>query len=111
MKALIVIAILALAGYLAYTYLYIPLSDEESLVRSMEKRFDEASRAFLNAERRMGATGLDTTDDVEQAMRKIRRLETEVKNLKPTFKEEKSKQRADELEKKIKEFKRRAGML
>jgi hypothetical protein len=111
MKALIVIAILALAGYLAYTYLYVPLSDEENMVRSMEKRFDEASRAFLNAERRMGATGIDTTDDVEQAMRVVRRLETELKNLKPTFKEEGSIQRAEELEKKIREFKRRSGML
>ena len=100
-----------LAGYLAYTYLYIPMSDEERLIHSMEKRFDEATWAFLDAERRMGATGMDFTNDVEEASKKIRRVENELKNLKPTFKDEKIKVRANTLEKKIHEFKRRAGIL
>ncbi len=111
MKALIVILILAAAGYLAYTYLYVPLTDEEKLVHNLEKRFDEASRSLLGAERAAGATGLDTTDDAELAIRRVRRIENELKNLKPTLKDESSKQKADELLAKIQNFKQKVGLL
>jgi len=51
MKTLITLLILVAAGYLAYTYLYVPMTDEERLVHDLEKRFDEASRSLLGAER------------------------------------------------------------
>lgn len=111
MKALIVILILAAGGYLAYTYLYVPMTDEEKIVQNLEKRFDEASRSLLGAERMAGSTGLDTTSDAELAIRRVRRLENELKNLKPTLKDENSKLRAEELEKKIRNFKKQVGIL
>jgi len=111
MKALIVILILAGAGYLAYTYLYVPMTDEEKIVNDLEKRFDEASRSLLGAERMAGSTGLDTTSDAELAIRRVRRLENELKNLKPTLKDENIKLKAEELEKKIRNFKKQVGIL
>ena len=111
MKGLVVILILAAAGYLAYTYLYVPLSDEEQLVQGMQKRFDEASRTLLNAERAAGSTGLDTTSDVDLAIRSVRRIENELKNLKPTLTDENSIQKAEELQAKIRNFKERVGIL
>ncbi len=111
MKGLVIILILAAAGYLAYTYLYVPLSDEDKLLQSMEKRFDEASRSLLSSGRMAGATGLDTTSDADLAIRRVRRIENELKNLTPTLTEETSKQRADELLGKIREFKQKVGLL
>ncbi|MFA9453379.1 MAG: hypothetical protein ACERK6_05620 [Candidatus Aminicenantaceae bacterium] len=111
MKALIVILILAAAGYLAYTYLYVPMTDEEKIIHDLEKRFDEASRSLLGAERMAGSTGMDTTSDAELAIRRVQRLENELKNLKPTLKDESSKLKAAELEKKIQNFKQQVGIL
>ena len=111
MKALIVILILAAAGYLAYTYLYVPMTDEEKIVHNLEKRFDEASRSLLGAERMAGSTGLDTTSDAELAIRRVRRLENELKNLKPTLKDENNKLKSEELEKIIRNFKKQVGIL
>jgi hypothetical protein len=111
MRALIAILILAAGGYLAYTYLYVPMTDEEKIVHNLEKRFDDASRSLLGAERMAGSTGLDTTSDADQAIRKVRRIENELKNLKPTFKDESSLAKAAELEKKIRDFKQKVGLL
>ena len=111
MKGLVIILILAAAGYLAYTYLYVPLSDEEQLIQNMQKRFDEASRSLLNAERSAGSTGLDTTSDADLAIRRVQRIENELKNLKPTLTDENSKRRAEELQARIREFKTKVGLL
>ena len=111
MKGLIAILILAAAGYFAYTYLYVPMTDEEKIVHDLEKRFDEASRSLLGAERAAGATGLDTTSDADQAIRRVRRIENELKNLKPTLKDEIILGKVAELEKKILNFKQQVGIL
>jgi hypothetical protein len=52
MKALITILFLVAVGYLAYTYLYVPMTDEEKLIHNLEKRFDEA--AILNFKQKVG---------------------------------------------------------
>ncbi len=111
MKALITILFLVAVGYLAYTYLYVPMTDEEKLIHNLEKRFDEASRSLFGAERAAGATGLDTTDDAELAIRRVRRIENELRSLKLTLKDESSKQKAKELEAKILNFKQKVGLL
>ena len=111
MKALMTLLILVAAGYLAYTYLYVPMTDEERLVHDLEKRFDEASRSLLGAERSAGFTGMDTTDDAELAIRRVRRIENELKNLKPTLKDESSKLKAEELMAKVRNFKQKVGLI
>jgi hypothetical protein len=111
MRKFIAILILAAAGYLAYTYLYVPMTDEERVLNNLEKRFDQASRALLGAERTMGSTGLDTTSDAELAIRRVRQVYNELKNLKPTLKEENSKRKAEELEAKIRDFNRKVGLI
>ncbi len=111
MKGLIAILILVAAGYFAYTYLYVPMTDEEKIINDLEKRFDEASRSLLGAERMAGSTGLDSTADADQAIRRVRRIENELKNLKPTFQDESSLGKVAELEKKILNFKQQVGIL
>ncbi len=111
MKGFITLLILVAAGYLAYTYLYVPMTDEEKLVHNLEKRFDEASRSLLGAERSAGMTGMDMTDEAELAIRRVRRIENELKNLKPTLEDVSSKQNAEELMAKIRNFKQKVGLL
>ena len=111
MRALIALLILAAAGYLAYTYLYVPMTDEERLIQNLEKRFDEASRSLLSAERSAGITGMDTTSDAELAIRHVERIENELKNLKPSLKEASSQQKAEMLQAKIRNFKQKVGLL
>ena len=111
MRALIVLLILAAAGYLAYTHLYVPMTDEEKIISDLEKRFDESSRALLNAERMAGSTGLDTTSDADLAVRRVKRVENELLNVKTTLKEENSLRRVEELEARIREFYRKVGLV
>lgn len=110
MRAFVAILILAVAGYLAYTYLYQPLTDEAKNLKSLEDQFDEASRALLNAERMAGSTGLDTTSDAEMAVRKVKRVENELRALRSTLSEPEVIEKAEQLEKKIKNFYRKIGL-
>lgn len=110
MRAILAILIVAAVAYVGYTYLYVPMSDEEAQVDILIKRFDKASRQLLDAERRMGSTGLDTTEDADSALRKVRRIDGELKSLKVTLTEEGSKAKAKELEDKIRKFYRSVGL-
>jgi hypothetical protein len=110
MRAIIAILIVAAVAYTGYTYLYVPLSDEEAMVDALIKKFDRAAGDLLKAERRMGVTGLDTTDDADSAVRKVQKIDGELKNLKSTLKEEGSKKKAKELEGKIKKFYQQVGL-
>jgi len=110
MRALLAILVVAAVAYAGYTYLYVPMSDEEAMVEALNKKFDRASTDMLKAERIMGSTGMDTTDDVDSAIQKVKRIDGALKNLKATLKEEGSKKKAQELEGKIRSFYRRVGL-
>ena len=58
----------------------------------------------------MGSTGLDTTSDADLAIRRVQRIENELKNLKPTLKDENSIRKAEELQTKIRGFKEKVGL-
>jgi hypothetical protein len=107
MRAVIVILILAVIGFLAYTYLLSPRSEEEKMVRALEDEFDTAVGNFLRAGRTMAGTGLDTTSDVDDAVRAIKKVERELKDLKNQLKEESAQNKAEKLEAKIAEFVRK----
>lgn len=110
MRAVIAILILVVAGYLAYTYLYQPMTDEAKNLKKLEDQFDEASRALLNAERMAGTTGLDTTADAEMAVRRVKRVENELRSVKSRLIEPADIDKAEQLEQKIKNFYRRIGL-
>lgn len=104
MKVLIWIIILVVIGYFAYNQFNQPLSDQEQAVKDLEGRFNTASRAFVGAVRMAGETGLDTTSDAEMAINKIKKIRTELSQLKPTLSEEGAIDRSDKLETRITEF-------
>ena len=104
MKALVLIIILAVIGYFAYTQFFKPLSEEEQLVKGLDKQFNLATRQFVGAGRISGGTGLDTTSDAEIAVNKIKKVRKELESIKDTLTEEKAIARAEKLDAKIKNF-------
>jgi LPS O-antigen subunit length determinant protein (WzzB/FepE family) len=104
MRAVIIIIILAAIAFLAYTFILSPQSEEEKMVRALEDEFDTAVGNFLRAGRTMAGTGLDTTSNVDDAVRAIKKLERELKDLKNQLTEESAQKKAEKLEEKIKEF-------
>lgn len=103
-RFVIVILILAVAGYLAYTYISRPLSEEEQAVRDLEKRYDTASRAFAGSSRMSGMTGVDMSSGAEDAVKAVKRVRAELAELRPGLSEEKAVARAEALQVKIVEF-------
>ena len=110
MKALIIILILAVVGYFAYTNLYTPLSDEEKAVKNLKAEFDNAVGEISRAERMAGTTGIAVTFDVNDSVNKIKQVEKDLKKIKSSLKEEASIQKATELAGRIKEFYKKSGL-
>jgi hypothetical protein len=106
MRAIIVILLVIVLGFLAYTYLT-SLSEEEKEVKALEKEFDQAVGDFLRAIRTMSGTGMDTTSDVDDAVVKIKKVKKELKSLQTRLQEDSAKERAAKLEEKIREFERK----
>lgn len=103
MKALIVVLILGIIGFIVYTQLSTPLSEEEKEVKQLEDKFNSASRQFLDAAR-MAGTGLDTTSDANNALNRVRKVKNELTSLKGRLEEEAAIKRAEKLEAKISAF-------
>jgi len=55
----------------------------------------------------LGEIGLDTTEDAQSAITKVKETASELESLKSHLNEEAAKQRADKLETKIREFLRK----
>jgi len=106
MKKIIVILLVAVVGFLAFTY-FTSLSEEEKMVKALEKEFDQALSSFLRAQRTIAATGLDTTSDIDDAIVKIKKVKKELSTLKGSLQEDSAKERAEKLEQRIKEFERK----
>ena len=106
MRAIIVILLVVIIGFLAYTYLT-SLSEEEQKVKALEREFDQAVGDFLRAIRTMSGTGMDTTSDVDDAVVKIKKVKKELNALKSGLQESSAQERAEKLEAKIKEFERK----
>ena len=103
MKALIWVLILGIIGFIVYTQLFTPLSEEEKEVKQLEDKFSSASRQFLDAAR-IGGTGLDTTSDANDAIMRVQKVRNELKRLKERLEEEAAIERAEKLEVRVKEF-------
>ena len=106
MRAVIIILILAIIGFLVYS-VFFSLTEEEKMVKALENEFDDAVGNFLRAGRTMAGTGLDTTSDVDDAVRKIKKTDKELQELMPKLTEESAKKKAEKLKEKIREFSRK----
>ena len=106
MRAIIAILLVVVLGFLAYTY-FLSHSDEEKTVRALEKEFDLAVSDFLRAGRTMAGTGLDTTSDIDDAVRKIKKVKKELLVLKESLEEDSALTKAEKLAARIEDFERK----
>ncbi len=106
MKKVLMLAVVLAGGIFGYTYfLNAPVAgaDERDLA-NLEAQFAYANQSMMQATRSTGASGLDTTADIEAAIAKVRRVESQLREVKPRLASDASRQRADRLEEKIEAF-------
>ncbi len=106
MRAIIAILLVIVVVFLVYTYLT-SQSEEEKMVKALEKEFDQAVGDFFRAGRTMAGTGLDTTSDVDDAVNKIKKVKKELDALAGRLEEESARKKAGALKTKIEEFERK----
>ena len=111
MRGLLVIAVLAVAGYLVYSTFFMPLSEEEQMVKNLEIRFQKATSAIVGSSRLSSGTGIDMMSGVENAVETIKEVKKKLAALKPDLTEEDATARARELEAEIKEFMQKNDIL
>ena len=118
-KNILIFIVLIVAGLFTYNYLntgkitLIPsfsLSEEERKLKMLEKELQEAERAFAQAGRSAGLSGLDTTADAEAARHVVKRVENSARELKRKITSEDVRFKIEELEKKINELKNEMGI-
>lgn len=107
MKKLLWILAFAIIGYFLYTQFVTTLSEEAKEVKQLEKRFNTASGNYIRAVRTTGEIATVAVPAAEDAIRDIKKVKTELDDLKKRLKEGDAVERADRLEAKIKEFYRK----
>jgi hypothetical protein len=96
--------VIVVVGYIAYSTLYRPASDEERQVKAFEDRFELARNRFLGTERQMANPGEADIADPEAAVRRLKKVKADFDAFYATLKDEKAVARADRLAEKIEEF-------
>lgn len=104
MRKLVWLLILAVAGFLVYTYYFKSATEEEQQVRALEKEFNRAVDRYITAMREVAEPGVVVIADPEFAANKVKEVRDKVTELIKTLKEQKSIQRARELETRIRDF-------
>lgn len=105
MKKILVLIIIAAAGYFAYQKFVVGEQSEElGQVRALAGDFAAIKQQLAQAERSAGATGMDTTSEANSAMGAAEALLKKLLELKESLAEEKALQEAEELERQIRAF-------
>ena len=104
MRAIVIILILLIIGFLVYTQFIAAVTEEQKQVKELQVEFSMAQRDFARAMRWAGEVGMDTTEDLAFAIRKAKDIRKKLRDLKADLTEELAIQRAEALKTKIDEF-------
>lgn len=106
MRKLLGLCFVFALGIFGYThFLQVPpASADERALDDLEHRFEAASQSMAMASRSAGATGIDTTSDIEAARAAVRRVDSELQALKGRLQTSAALQRADRLQEKVRAF-------
>jgi hypothetical protein len=106
MKRVIALSLIIGCGIFGYTaFLNTPIAGaEERDIRNLEAQFAAANQSFMNASRPGEPQGIDTAAAINAAHAKMRRVQSQLQDVKPRLKSEDSLQRAQRLEEKIRAF-------
>ena len=103
-KTLVVLLLIAGAGYLVYQQIGRTPSEEEMLVTHLRERYAVVVNKFTSASGRSGSLGMDTTYDSETVVVEIQKLRAELAELRQKLIEERAVRKADQLSEKIEAF-------
>ena len=115
MGRIVVLIIIAVAGFVAYNYFTTgeisltsspTLSEEEQEVKSLADSFNEAQREVRQAERTGAVSGVGNLGAVEDAINEIDRIQNDLAALKSSLESESAIEQAERLEGEIEAFKR-----
>ena len=106
MKKMLLLLVAVAAGVIGYTHFLNarPASPDEQALASLESRFDKATPQMAMANSSAGATGMDTTADVEAARLSVNRIASELDTLKARLTSSAARERADRLQEKVRAF-------
>ena len=105
MKKLLILLLVLAAGYFAYQKFVVgSLSDEQKQVQALADEFSAAKQRLVQAERSAGATGMDTTGDVDGVQNAVGTLLERLKTLKDGLTGEKAMEMADKLAAEMRAF-------
>jgi predicted Zn-dependent peptidase len=103
-KTLVVVLLIAGAGYFVYQQVSRTPSEEEMLVTHLSERYAVVVNKFTSASGRSGSLGMDTTYDSETVVVQIQKLRAELAELQQKLTEERAIRKADQLSEKIEAF-------
>jgi hypothetical protein len=104
MKAILIILLLLVVGFLVYTQFIAAVTEEQKQVKELQVEFSMAQRDFARAMRWAADVGMDTTEDLAFAIRKAKDVRSKLRDLISDLTEELAIQRAEALKTKIDEF-------
>jgi len=113
-KNIVTIAVVVVVALVAFNYFQtgefklLPgssMSEEEQQLNRLKGEFRRAAQTYRQAGRSAGLSGMDTTADVEAALKTVDGVERDVKALKKLTKDPEVKAKADELLAEIKKYK------
>ena len=103
-KTIVVLILIAAAGYFVYQQVGRTPSEEEQLVEHLSQRYAAVVNQFTSAAGRSGLVGMDTTGDTESAVTALKKVRSELEALRAKLTEDRASRKADELLAKIEYF-------
>ena len=103
-KTIVVLILIAAAGYFVYQQVGRTPSEEEQLVAHLGERFAVAVNNFTSAAGRSGLLNMDTTADAETVVTDVKKIRIELEALRAKLTEERAIRKADQLSEKIEYF-------
>jgi ABC-type Na+ efflux pump permease subunit len=98
MKKLFVLIVLLVVGYLAYQKFVVnAMSDEQKQVQAIADEFSAVKQQMAQAERTAGATGVDTTSDIDSGMQAAGAMLEKLQALQEKLTEDKAVAMAEKL--------------
>jgi Mg-chelatase subunit ChlI len=103
-KTIVVLLLIAAAGYFVYQQVGRTPSEEEQLVTHLRDRYTVVLNKFTSAAGRSGLIGIDTTFDTESAVTQIQKIRAELAELRRKLTESRAISKAEALSEKIENF-------
>ena len=113
MKKLVVVALVAIAGLVAFNYSTtgeltlapsFSKSSEERAVLALQGDFAAAQKRYAQAHRSAAVGGIDTTADADAAIDSVKRIRRELESLRKKLSEEQAQSSAEELAAAVRAF-------